>query len=49
MAARGRYLGAYMEAQLKSEEQRLQAERDRTPDRVLETAMPFDYESTAPS
>ena len=45
MAARGRYLGAYMEAQLKSEEQRRQAERERTPDRVLETAMPFDYEA----
>ena len=39
MAARGRYLGAYMEAQLQSEEQRSQAERERTPDRVLETAM----------
>ncbi len=47
MAARGRYLGAYMEAQLGSEEQRLQAERNRTPDKVLETAMPFDYESGA--
>jgi 2-polyprenyl-6-methoxyphenol hydroxylase-like FAD-dependent oxidoreductase len=49
MAARGRYLGAYMEAQLKSEEQRRQAERERTPDRVLETAMPFDYESSGPA
>jgi 2-polyprenyl-6-methoxyphenol hydroxylase-like FAD-dependent oxidoreductase len=45
MAARGRYLGAYMEAQLKSVEEREQAERRRTPDRVLETAMPFEYES----
>jgi 2-polyprenyl-6-methoxyphenol hydroxylase-like FAD-dependent oxidoreductase len=45
MAARGRYLGTYMEAQLKSAEQREQAERERTPERVLETAMPFDYEA----
>jgi hypothetical protein len=48
MAGRGRYLGTYMEAQLGSEKQRLQAERERTPDRVLETAMPFDYESGVP-
>lgn len=48
MAARGRYLGNYMEAQLKSEEQRRHAEHERTPDRVLETAMPFDYESGVP-
>jgi hypothetical protein len=48
MTARGRYLGAYMEAQLKPEEERRRAERERTPDRVLETAMPFDYESVAP-
>ena len=39
----GRYLGAYMEAQLKPEAERRLAERERTPDRVLETAMPFDY------
>lgn len=45
MAARGRYLGAYMEAQLKSEEERRRAESERTPDRVLETAMPFDYDT----
>ena len=45
MAARGRYLGTYMEAQLKSAEQRERAERARTPDRILETAMPFDYEA----
>jgi 2-polyprenyl-6-methoxyphenol hydroxylase-like FAD-dependent oxidoreductase len=43
MTARGRYLGRYMEAQLKSEEVRRQAELERTPERVLETAMPFDY------
>ena len=48
MTARGRYLGAYMEAQLESEEARRRAERERTPDRVLETAMPFDYESDTP-
>ncbi len=45
MTARGRYLGTYMEAQLKSEAERRQAERERTPDRVLETAMPFDYDT----
>ena len=40
---RGRYLGAYMEAQLKSEEQRRRAEETRIPERVMmETAIPWD-------
>jgi 2-polyprenyl-6-methoxyphenol hydroxylase-like FAD-dependent oxidoreductase len=44
MTARGRYLGAYMEAQLKSDGERRQAEDERTLERVLETAMPFHYD-----
>ncbi|MEN9725647.1 MAG: 2,6-dihydroxypyridine 3-monooxygenase [Pseudomonadota bacterium] len=44
MVGRGQYLGAYMEAQLKSEAERLAAETARDPERVmLETAAPFDY------
>ena len=43
--ARGRYLGAYMEAQLKSEEERRRAQEQRFPERVMmETAAPWDYE-----
>lgn len=41
----GRYLGAYMEAQLKSSEERRQAEAMRTPDYILAMAMPMAYES----
>lgn len=45
---RGRYLGAYMEAQLKSPAERRLAEARRIPERVmLETAAPFDYERLA--
>ena len=45
IVARGRYLGRYMEAQLKSPEERQRAERAREPLRVMmETAAPTDYE-----
>lgn len=45
---RGRCLGAYMEAQLKSPEERRQAEARRIPEQVmLETAAPVDYERLA--
>jgi 2-polyprenyl-6-methoxyphenol hydroxylase-like FAD-dependent oxidoreductase len=45
---RGRYLGAYMEAQLKSSEERKQAEVRRIPEQVmLETAAWVDYERLA--
>ena len=45
---RGRYLGAYMEAQLKSAEARQQAEARRIPEQVmLETAAWVDYERLA--
>lgn len=45
---RGRYLGAYMEAQLKPAEQRRRAEAARIPERVmLETAAPMDYDRLA--
>jgi 2-polyprenyl-6-methoxyphenol hydroxylase-like FAD-dependent oxidoreductase len=40
---RGKYLGTYMEAQLKSEDERRRAETMRTPEYSLETAMPADY------
>jgi 2-polyprenyl-6-methoxyphenol hydroxylase-like FAD-dependent oxidoreductase len=41
---RGRYLGSYMEAQLKSPEERRLAESRRIPEQVMvETAAPFDY------
>jgi 2-polyprenyl-6-methoxyphenol hydroxylase-like FAD-dependent oxidoreductase len=44
--ARGRYLGAYMEAQLKSAEERRRAQEARLPERVMmETAAPWDYET----
>jgi 2-polyprenyl-6-methoxyphenol hydroxylase-like FAD-dependent oxidoreductase len=46
MVARGRYLGAYMQAQAGSEAERLRAERAREPEQVMmETAAPFDYGS----
>ena len=45
IVARGRHLGRYMEAQLKSAEERERAERDREPLHVMmETAAPTDYE-----
>jgi 2-polyprenyl-6-methoxyphenol hydroxylase-like FAD-dependent oxidoreductase len=44
IVARGRYLGAYMEAQLKSQDEREQAQRRRIPEQVMmETAAPMDY------
>jgi len=44
MVARGRYLGSYMAAQLKSPMERQQAEAARNPEQVMmETASPFDY------
>lgn len=44
IVARGRYLGSYMEAQLKDEATRREAEAARIPERVmLETAAPYDY------
>jgi 2-polyprenyl-6-methoxyphenol hydroxylase-like FAD-dependent oxidoreductase len=44
IVARGRYLGAYMEAQLKSEQEREQAQQRRIPEQVMmETAAPMDY------
>jgi hypothetical protein len=45
IVARGRYLGGYMESQLKSEEERRQAEVARVPERVMmETAAPMRYD-----
>jgi 2-polyprenyl-6-methoxyphenol hydroxylase-like FAD-dependent oxidoreductase len=45
IVARGRYLGGYMESQLKSEEERRQAELARVAERVMmETAAPMRYE-----
>jgi 2-polyprenyl-6-methoxyphenol hydroxylase-like FAD-dependent oxidoreductase len=42
---RGRYLGSYMEAQLKSRTEREEAERQRIPERVMmETAAPMLYQ-----
>ena len=44
IVARGRYLGSYMEAQLKSEEERSRAEALRVPERVMmETAAPMAF------
>jgi 2-polyprenyl-6-methoxyphenol hydroxylase-like FAD-dependent oxidoreductase len=44
IVARGRYLGAYMEAQLKPEEERRRAEELRVPERVMmETAAPMAF------
>src|SRR5581483_1280610 len=48
IVARGKYLGSYMEAQLKPAEERRLAEAARIPERVmLETAAPMDYERLA--
>jgi len=42
---RGKYLGSYMEAQLKSEEERQRAEQLRVPEQVMmETAAPMNYD-----
>jgi 2-polyprenyl-6-methoxyphenol hydroxylase-like FAD-dependent oxidoreductase len=44
IVARGRYLGSYMEAQLKSEEERRRAEALRVPEHVMmETAAPMAF------
>lgn len=44
IVARGRYLGAYMEAQLKSEDERRRAEALRVPEQVMtETAAPMEF------
>ena len=46
LVARGRYLGSYMEAQLKPEAERARAEAARVPEQVMmETAAPLDYEA----
>ncbi|MFN0317096.1 MAG: FAD-dependent monooxygenase [Burkholderiales bacterium] len=46
IVARGRYLGEYMEAQLKSKTERKRAEAARDPEKVMmETAAPLDYEA----
>lgn len=46
IVARGRMLGAYMEAQLKSDEERRAVEATRRPEEVMmETAKPIDYEA----
>jgi 2-polyprenyl-6-methoxyphenol hydroxylase-like FAD-dependent oxidoreductase len=43
IVARGRYLGSYMEAQLKSEEERQRAEQLRVPERVMmEMGVPWN-------
>ena len=45
IVSRGRYLGAYMEAQLRSDEERSHAERARVPEQVMmETAAPVQYD-----
>jgi hypothetical protein len=45
IVARGKYLGAYMEAQLKPDEERRRAQAARIPEQVMmETAAPVDYE-----
>ncbi|MEO8008604.1 MAG: FAD-dependent monooxygenase [Betaproteobacteria bacterium] len=44
IVARGRYLGSYMQAQLKSEAERSRAETSRVPERVMmETAAPMAF------
>jgi len=44
IVARGRYLGAYMEAQLKPEQERRRAEASRVPEQVMmETAAPMAF------
>jgi 2-polyprenyl-6-methoxyphenol hydroxylase-like FAD-dependent oxidoreductase len=46
LVARGRYLGSYMEAQLKSATERERAEAARVPEQVMmETAAPLDYDA----
>jgi 2-polyprenyl-6-methoxyphenol hydroxylase-like FAD-dependent oxidoreductase len=48
LVERGRYLGRYMGAQLKSEAERAQAEAARVPEEVMmETAAPLDYDMLA--
>jgi hypothetical protein len=48
IVARGRYLGAYMQAQLGPEAERRRAERARDARNVLfETAAPLDYDGLA--
>lgn len=48
ITGRSRYLGAYMEAQLKSDAERQRAEAQRIPEQVMmETAAPIDYEALA--
>jgi 2-polyprenyl-6-methoxyphenol hydroxylase-like FAD-dependent oxidoreductase len=50
IVARGRYLGSYMEAQLKSDEERRHAEQIRVPEAVMmETAAPWDFDLTIPA
>ena len=45
IVARGRYLGSYMEAQLKSDDERRHAEAQRVPEQVMiETAAPMQYD-----
>jgi len=45
IVARGRYLGSYMESQLKSEEERRRAELARVPEQVMmETAAPMRFD-----
>ena len=45
IVARGRYLGSYMESQLKSEEERREAELARVPEQVMmETAAPMRFD-----
>jgi hypothetical protein len=44
IVARGRYLGSYMEAQLRSEEERRRAEELRVPERVMmEMGAPMNF------
>ena len=48
MVARGRYLGTYMATQLRSQQERREAEAARVPEQVMmETASPFDYENAS--
>jgi 2-polyprenyl-6-methoxyphenol hydroxylase-like FAD-dependent oxidoreductase len=45
IVSRGKYLGSYMEAQLKSDEERQRAEQARVPEQVMmETAAPMNYD-----
>jgi hypothetical protein len=48
IVAQGRYLGAYMEARIRSEAERRHAETTRIPERVrVDLAVPFDYEAVS--